>query len=235
MRLLCGAPFPKRWAMIATWLLGGVIPFVTWQAAAQSAPDSGSIQAALVRLGASVPAQDLTHWIMRSLDHQGLPFVVVDKREARIFVFDRDGRMLGTAPALLGLAKGDDGMKDLGDRPLAQIKPEERTTPAGRYLAQVDRNILGQTIIWVDYEQAISMHPVRSLNPREQRLERLASPSVHDNRISYGCINVPVQFWQSVVLPAFRDTPGVVYVLPEVRPLESVFIGLRVQKEAAAQ
>jgi hypothetical protein len=172
---------------------------------------------------------------MRSLDHQGLPFVVVDKREARIFVFDRDGRMLGTAPALLGLAKGDDGMKDLGDRPLAQIKPEERTTPAGRYLAQLDRNILGQTIMWIDYEQAISMHPVRSLNPREQRLERLASPSVQDNRISYGCINVPVQFWQSVVLPAFRGTPGVVYVLPEVRPLESVFIGLKVQKEAAAK
>jgi hypothetical protein len=63
----------------------------------------------------------------------------------------------------------------------------------------------------------------------------LASPSVHDNRISYGCINVPVHFWRSVVLPAFRDTPGVVYVLPEVRPLESVFIGLKDQKEAAAK
>ena len=235
MRLLRGAPVPKRWAVIATWLLGGAMPFVTWQATAQSAPDARSTQAALVRLGASVPAQDLTHWIMRSLDHQGLPFVVIDKRAARVFVFDSDGRMLGTAPALLGLAIGDDGFAGMGDRPLAQIKPEERTTPAGRYLAQLDRNILGKTIVWVDYEQAISMHPVRSLNPHEQRLERLASPSVHDNRISYGCINVPVQFWRSVVLPAFRDTPGVVYVLPEVRPLESVFIGLKDQKEAAAK
>jgi hypothetical protein len=211
------------------------MPFVTWQATAQSTPDAGSIQAALVRLGASVPAQDLTHWIVRSFDHKGLPFVVVDKREARVFVFDRDGRMLGTAPALLGLAIGDDGFADTGDRTLAQIKPEERTTPAGRYLAQLDRNSLGQTIMWVDYEQAISMHPVRSLNPREQRLERLASPSVHDNRISYGCINVPVRFWRSVVLPTFRDTTGVVYVLPEVQALESVFIGLKVQKEAAVK
>ena len=235
MRLLRAVSAPKCWVVIATWLLGSTMPFVTGQAPAQSAPDAGSIQAALVRLGASVPAQDLTHWIMRSSDHQGLPFVVVDKREARVFVFDRDGRMLGTAPALLGLAKGDDGMKDLGDRPLAQIKPEERTTPAGRYLAQLDRNSLGQTILWVDYEQAISMHPVRSLNPREQRLERLASPSVHDNRISYGCINVPVQFWRSVVLPAFRGTPGLVYVMPEVQALASVFSGLQVQKEAAAK
>jgi hypothetical protein len=235
MRWSCGAPFPKRWAVIATWLLGGAMPFVTWQATAQSASDAGSIQAALVRLGASVPAQNLTHWIVRSFDHQGLPFVVVDKREARVFVFDRDGRMLGKAPALLGLAIGDDGFADMGDRPLAQIKPEERTTPAGRYLAQLDRNSLGQTIMWVDYEQAISMHPVRSLNPREQRLERLASPSVHDNRISYGCINVPVRFWRSVVLPTFRDTAGVVYVLPEVQALESVFLGLKVQKEAAVK
>ena len=235
MRLLRAASAPKCWAVIGTWLLGSAMPFVTWQAAAQSPPDAGSIQAALVRLGASVPAQDLTHWIMRSLDHQGLPFVVIDKREARVFVFDRNGRMLGTAPALLGLAKGDDGVADLGSRPLTQITPEERTTPAGRYLAQLDRNIFGQTILWVDYEQAISMHPVRSLNPREQRLERLASPSVDDNRISYGCINVPALFWKSVVLPAFRGTAGVVYVLPEVRTLDAVFMGLKAQKEAAVK
>jgi hypothetical protein len=38
-----------------------------------------------------------------------------------------------------------------------------------------------------------------------------------------------------VVLPTFRDTTGVVYVLPEVQALESVFIGLKVQKEAAVK
>jgi hypothetical protein len=74
------------------------------------------------------------------------------------------------------------------------------------------------------------MHPVRSVNPAEQRLERLASPSVQDNRISYGCINVPVLFWQSVVLPTFRETQGIVYVLPEKRSLESVFTGIKTQK-----
>lgn len=235
MRVSPSAPVPKPWTLHLAWLMVAAMPFSVCQTIAQGATDVASVKAALVGLGASTPAQNLTHWVIRSLDHQGLPFVVVDKREARVFVFDRDGRLLGTAPALLGFAKGDDGVADLGDRPLTQIKPEERTTPAGRYLAQLDRNILGQTILWVDYEQAISMHPVRSLNPREQRLERLASPSVDDNRISYGCINVPAQFWRSVILPAFRDTPGVVYVLPEVRTLDAVFTGLKAQKEAAVK
>jgi hypothetical protein len=172
---------------------------------------------------------------MHSADHQGLPFVVIDKRDARVFVFSPVGRFLGASPALLGLAIGDEGVAGLGERPLAQISPEERTTPAGRYLAALDRNLSGQTILWVDYSQSISMHPVRSVNPAEQRLERLASPSVQDNRISYGCINVPVLFWQSVVLPTFRETQGIVYVLPEKRSLESVFTGIKTQKEAAVK
>jgi hypothetical protein len=85
----------------------------------------------------------------------------------------------------------------------------------------------------VDYEQAISLHPVRSLNPQERRLERLASASLQDKRISYGCINVPTQFWHAVVLPAFRNTRGVVYVLPDSRPLSSVFAHLLQTKEKA--
>jgi hypothetical protein len=99
----------------------------------------------------------------------------------------------------------------------------------------LDRNLSGQTILWVDYSQSISMHPVRSVNPAERRLERLTSPSVQDNRISYGCINVPALFWRLVILPTFRGTYGIVYVLPENRSLESVFTGMKMQKEAAAK
>lgn len=205
------------------------------QVKAQGMPDTTVWKTALVSLGASLPAQELTQWVMRSADHQGLPFVVIDKTAARVFVFNPEGQLLGAAPALLGLATGDEGVAGLGDRPLAQIAPHERTTPAGRYLAELDRNVSGQTVLWVDYAQAISMHPVRSLNPEEQRLERLASPSAQDNRISYGCINVPALFWRTVVLPAFLGTPGVVYVMPESSSLESVFTEVKAEKEAAAK
>jgi hypothetical protein len=85
------------------------------------------------------------------------------------------------------------------------------------------QNVWGQAILWVDYEQGISLHPVRSVDPLERRLERLASPSVEDNRISYGCINVPHAFWTELVQPQFQSTMGVVYVLPDTKPLKDVF------------
>jgi hypothetical protein len=224
----------QRWHAQVTCLLGVALSFSAWQAEAQITLDVASTKAALARLSASASTQDVTEWVLHSADHQGLPFVVIDKRDARVFVFSPGGRFLGASPALLGLAIGDEGVAGLGERPLAQISPEERTTPAGRYLAALDRNLSGQTILWVDYSQSISMHPVRSVNPAERRLERLTSPSVQDNRISYGCINVPALFWRLVILPTFRGTYGIVYVLPENRSLESVFTGMKMQKEAAA-
>ena len=61
------------------------------------------------------------------------------------------------------------------------------------------------------------MHRVRLVDPKERRLERLASPDPAERRISYGCINVPVAFFDSVVWPLLGSTRAVVYVLPEVR------------------
>jgi hypothetical protein len=64
---------------------------------------------------------------------------------------------------------------------------------------------------------------VITTNPKERRLHRLATATPKDNRISYGCINVPVAFYETVVGPAFTGTEGIVYVLPEVRSMRDVF------------
>jgi hypothetical protein len=45
----------------------------------------------------------------------------------------------------------------------------------------------------------------------------LASPTPLDNRISYGCINVPVPFFQQVIQSNFSGSGGIVYILPETR------------------
>ena len=172
---------------------------------------------------ASGTVQHVVQWILSTADHQGLPFVVVDKTQAQVFVFNASGLLLGAAPALLGLAWGDDSPPGLGERALADIAPHERITPSGRFMAELDRNAAGQELLWVDYEQAISLHPVRSTNPSERRLERLASATARDNRISYGCINVPIAFWRDVVRPTFKGTSGVVYVLPDTLSLGLVF------------
>lgn len=125
---------------------------------------------------------------------------------------------------LLGAAPGDDSVEGIGARPISDVRPEERTTPAGRFVAERGRNALGEDVVWVDYAAAVSMHRVRATDPKERRLERLASPTVDDNhRISYGCINVPVAFYEAYVQPTFARYRGVVYVLPEFRSARQVF------------
>jgi hypothetical protein len=99
-------------------------------------------------------------------------------------------------------------------------------------VAALDRNLAGKQILWVDYETAISIHPVVTTKPTERRAQRLATPTPGDNRISYGCINVPAGFFQDVVRPAFTGTNSIVYVLPETRPAQKVFASYDVEQHA---
>src|SRR4029077_6922651 len=97
----------------------------------------------------------------------------------------------------------------------ARFGPGERTPPAGRFVVEPGRNLQGEDVFWVDYDAAVSMHRVRATNPRERRLERLATPSTLDNRISFGCINVPRDFYEEVVQRTLAGGRGIVYVLPD--------------------
>jgi hypothetical protein len=171
----------------------------------------------------SAAARKVADWVVDSNDSHGMPFVIVEKTDAMVYVFTADGRLRGSAPALLGLAHGDDSVPGIGERKLSTILPEERTTPAGRFVASLDRNQHGDEILWVDYENAISLHPVITSNVQEHRAKRLATPSPLDNRISYGCINVSAAFFESVVSAAFKNTNGIVYVLPETRSAQKQF------------
>ena len=177
---------------------------------------------------ASEAARSIANWVVHSGDNRGMPFAIVDKVDARVYVFFAAGLLRGAAPALLGLARGDDAAPGIGTRPLSRIRAEERTTPAGRFEAALDRSVSGKEILWVDYDNAISMHPVITSNPAEHRAQRLASETVLDNRISYGCINVPAKFFETVVHPAFSGTNGIVYVLPETRHPSKVFASYEV-------
>jgi hypothetical protein len=169
-------------------------------------------------------ARRLADWIERTGDNGQRPFYVVDKRNARLHVFDANARLVATSPVLLGLARGDESVPGIGERKMSEIRPHERTTPAGRFIGERGRNHTGETIVWVDYDAAVSMHRVRANDKRERRLERLASATIADNRISYGCINVPAAFYDAHVWPVFAQRrTAMVYVLPETRALESVF------------
>lgn len=171
----------------------------------------------------SPDAEAVASWVLSVADHGQLPFAIIDKRAARVFVFDGRGRLRGDAPVLLGLAVGDEDVPGIGSLPLSQITPEMRITPAGRFRVQIGRNLKGEDILWVDYDSALSLHRVATGNPREARQQRLDSPTVDDNRISFGCINVPARFFDEVVRSQFAGTNGTVYILPETRPASELF------------
>jgi len=186
---------------------------------------------------ASREARHIADWVVHSRDnhagdHHGLPFVIVDKKDARVFVFDAQGRLRGAAAALLGQARSDDAAPGIGDRKLSDIRPEEKTTPAGRFLSSLGGNMRGEDVLWVDYATATSMHRVLTTNPKEHRAQRLASTTPLDNRISYGCINIPVKFYENVVRPAFTGTQGIVYVLPETKTARQVFASYELDEPA---
>jgi hypothetical protein len=194
-----------------------------------SAPVRVSPQAAMIRsadLGGvevSDDARHMAHWIASTGDHAAMPFVLIDKRAARLYVFDAQARLLDHTAVLLGSAPGDDSVPGIGDKPIADVLPEERTTPAGRFAGQRGLNIDGEDVVWVDYDAAVSMHRVRPVNPKERRLERLASDTADDNRISYGCINIPASFFDAHIAPTFTAQRAMVYVLPEQKSLQAVF------------
>ena len=188
--------------------------------------ENAPLSVKIANFGQELPSsesQKLADWVVDSLDNNKLPFAIVDKVNARIFVFDAQGQIRGASSVLLGLAVGDHSVPGIGQRKLSSIRPEERTTPAGRFVASLDRDIHGQEVLWVDYDTAVSLHPVVKGAPKERRAERLASASPLDKRISYGCINVPAMFYEKVVSPTFTGTFGVVYVLPEIRSAKEVF------------
>lgn len=212
-------------------LIGAAIVALAWPLApfearaplspapAQAAPRQADFAGERV----SSEVRHLASWVLASADHRQGHFAIIDKKAARVFVFEPSGRLRGAAPVLIGAAVGDDSVSGIGERPLAQIQPHERTTPAGRFVAEPGRNLSGEEVVWVDYDAAVSMHRVRTTVAKERRLERLASPNPQEHRISYGCINLPAAFFDAVVHPAFYQRRGVVYVLPEVKPFSQVF------------
>ncbi len=212
-------------AIAALMLPQAAEPGAARQAGARATPDAQA-GSRLADFGPETPGPDarrLADWIADSADNGGADFVIVDKRHAIVFVFDAQARLRGSSPVLLGAARGDDSVAGIGARPIELVQLHERTTPAGRFVAERGRNAQGEDVVWVDYDAAVSMHRVRTTHAEERRAERLATPSIDDNRISYGCINVPVAFYNTYIGPAFASRRGVVYVLPEVRSLPQVF------------
>lgn len=165
---------------------------------------------------------ELAGWVVASEDAQGYPFAIMDKAAAQILVFGGDGRLRGAAPALFGSATGDHTAPGVAGLALREIPGRDRTTPAGRFVGGYGPSIDAGRVLWMDYESAVSIHPIPPGTQAEKRAERLASPSPDDNRMTHGCINVSSGFYSQVVRQAF-ERGGVFYVLPDSDSLAETF------------
>jgi len=185
-------------------------------AAPQSGPSDSTLQSA------SDEVKRVARWVSDSRDNGGMPFLLVDKTNAQVFAFNPAGQLQGTAPALLGMARGDRLLAP-DTAKMTQMPPQVRITPAGRFVSQLAIDSAGKELLVLNYDASISLHPVVKGTPEEHRAERLSSPTSQDNRISYGCINVPPAFYTTFVHPAFSQTKGIVYVLPEMGSAGQLF------------
>ncbi|TFZ04138.1 L,D-transpeptidase [Ramlibacter humi] len=198
-----------------------------------SAAAAGRLDPAMERQDASGDAQMVARWIADSGDTEGKPYLIVDKKAARVFVFDGQGRLAASAPVLLGSARGDHSVPGVGEHAQQGVVPEEeRTTPAGRFETHPGRNLDGESIVWFDYEAALAIHRVRPGRSQATRKARLASGTPDERRVSAGCVVVPVAFFLDVIEPLFGRSKGVVYVLPETQGARELFTQIDAQAGA---
>ena len=168
-------------------------------------------------------ARHMADWVVARHDNGRLPFIVLDKRDARLYVFQPNGQLVDQTPVLLGAAHGDETYPGIGDVPIAQVKPYQRTTAAGRFVTRPGLDADRTDVVWLDYDAALAMHRVINKVKSERRLQRLASANPKVRRISWGCINIPIEFFDSYISPVFGKHPGVTYVIPERKTFADVF------------
>ena len=213
-------------------------PAVKGKARPKPTPAAVAAPVPQVVVAASADAQRVADWIATSGDNRALPYAIIDKTAASLILYDGKGKPLGQVPVLIGIATGDDATPGVGSKKLGEIGPAEKTTPAGRFLARFGYAAGRQKVLWVDYTNSVAIHPIPAdAASAEQRTKRMLSPEAEDNRITFGCINVPRAFYGKAIRPAFSRKGGYVYVLPDTRPMEEVFPRLRVhalQYRAAA-
>lgn len=182
--------------------------------AAASAPQPPQISAGI---------EQLAQRVLRTADTGQCPFAIVDKHTATIAVYLAGGALAGVSRTLLGQARGDHSEPGVGERTqTGSLRPQDLTTPAGRFESAPGRNRQGEAIVWLDYACALAIHRLRPGAARAERARRLASSGVADKRVSAGCVVVPESFYDLTVAGVLGRGPGVVYVLPEeAAPQES--------------
>lgn len=165
-------------------------------------------------VAAPVSVQLVADWQARS--QHGKPFIVAHKAGGALYAFDAKGKLIGKAPALYAKGMGDVVSAESAAKSADEMTDADKITPAGAFAGtKIESDSYGSAIQFVEQEKAvIAIHRVYLGNPKENRQGRLDSATPADNRVSYGCINVPSQFFDGVLAPNFTGDSRVI-VMPE--------------------
>lgn len=217
--------------MKSTLLIAVLAAILATPAAAQTRKPRAKPKAAAPAAPPILPSPEAARvaaWVAGTGDNGALPYAIIDKVNAALFLFDAKGVALDAVPVLIGIAPGDEATPGVGTKKLSDLGPAEKTTPAGRYLARFGLPVGGERVLWVDYATSVALHPIPGdASAKEKRRDRMLSPTPADNRITFGCINVPRAFYAAKLRPGFRRKGGYVYILPDTQPIEAVFPRLR--------
>ena len=206
--------------LLAAAFSGAACQTWAWAEPAKAAPRPLA-SSAIASAGASQDALRVERWIRARADNHGLPYAIVDKKAARIYVMRPDGTLAGASNAILGSARGDTPIPGAGKKNPNALLPIERRTPSGRFLSKPGANLAGEKVVWVDYDTGIALHRVRPGRTQATRDMSLAK-SPDDRRLSLGCVVAPESFYLSTVLPALGHGRAVIYILPEDGPVEAM-------------
>ena len=145
----------------------------------------------------------------------GKGFIIADKPNAMMHMFNADGSHFLSDPTLYGKEKGD----VLGA--VSSLEGGQKITPAGKFTlkARDSHYAGGKDLVLVESLDAtgyIAIHAADVSTPSERRLERLASETTEDNRISYGCINTAHATFINKIAPHVAEFDGgLIFVLPD--------------------
>jgi hypothetical protein len=160
-------------------------------------------------------------------------FLVADKQAGKIYYYDKEAGGAVSAPALYGKLTSDIYDNEYYD---SKQSPPSYITPTGvfklrKYMtAQLSTPLESMQVYVPGKEVVLAIHRVYRKSPGQRRLDRLASPTPTDNKISNGCINVPDDFYNKYIenIP----TGTLLYVLPETRAgIEKFLEDIRINGE----
>jgi hypothetical protein len=137
-------------------------------------------------------------------------FMITDKVDGKLHVFDAEGNPVVQTAALTGRGVGD------------KVQGGNGVTPAGKFTMQLveDHEYYGgyryDLVESYDGNGVIAVHAVWTGEKSEKRPERLASKTAADNRISWGCINTSNEVMMEKLVPNWEHINGsLMFVMPE--------------------